>query len=209
MAKLLDETPQPRNAVVTLRSLSEGRVTHICYPSEKVQVMREDHEQAKATHEQDTLAKAKSHITTDISLHKRPCELTPEPIQEKENHREDQPLPRKQVHHILESDDDEPSMGAKAMAEITAVVTKGECQMTDTSRLSTGCAVTMQQAHSIPNPNGGQPPVGGLKPHPKAGDYDGPTHRILDTTIQFYHALLLTEISFPQSHVEIEWTKTA
>ncbi|KAI9570725.1 hypothetical protein HD554DRAFT_2169874 [Boletus coccyginus] len=100
-------------------------------------------------------------------------------------------------------------MGAKAMAEITAVVTKGECQMTDTSRLSTGGAVTMQQAHFVPNPNGGQPPVGGPKPCPKAGDYDGPTHHILDTAIQFYHALLLMEIPFPQPHVEIEWAKTA
>ncbi|KAI9453446.1 hypothetical protein HD554DRAFT_2041349 [Boletus coccyginus] len=59
MAKLLDETLQPQNAMVMLRSLSSGRVTCIRHPSEKVQAMREDYEQAKATHKQDALVTAK------------------------------------------------------------------------------------------------------------------------------------------------------
>jgi len=59
------------------------------------------------------------------------------------------------------------------------------------------------------NPDGGKPPAGGLKSRPKAGDYDRPTRRILDTAIQFYHAMLLTENPFPEPHVEVEWVKSA
>ena len=55
----------------------------------------------------------------------------------------------------------------------------------------------------------GKLPAGGPKPRPKAGDYDGPTRRILDTAIQFYHAMLLTETPFPEPHVEVEWAKSA
>ncbi|KAI9569611.1 hypothetical protein HD554DRAFT_2037977 [Boletus coccyginus] len=70
------------------------------------------------------------------SLYKRLHKLTPELIQEKKNHQEDQPLPRK---------------------------------------LSTGSTVTMQQAQFVLNSNRGQLPVGDLKSHSKAGDYDGLT----------------------------------
>jgi hypothetical protein len=65
--------------------------------------------------------------------------------------------------------------------------------------------MTMQSTQPTgPNHDGGKPPAGGLKYRPKAGDYNSPTRCILDTAIQFYHAMLPTEIPFPEPHVEVE-----
>ena len=72
-----------------------------------------------------------------------------------------------------------------------------------------GTATTLPTQSIAPNHDRGKPPAGGPKPRPKASDYDGPMRCILDTTIQFYHAILLTEIPFPEPHVEVEWAKSA
>ena len=72
-----------------------------------------------------------------------------------------------------------------------------------------GTATTLPTQSIAPNHDRGKPPAGGPKPRPKASDYDGPMRHILDTTIQFYHAILLTEIPFPEPHVEVEWAKSA
>ncbi|KAF8129556.1 hypothetical protein EV363DRAFT_1168749 [Boletus edulis] len=47
------------------------------------------------------------------------------------------------------------------------------------------------------------------KNRPKAGDYDAATRWILETAIEFYHVLLLSEDPFPESHVETDWAKGA
>ncbi|KAF8443743.1 hypothetical protein L210DRAFT_861811, partial [Boletus edulis BED1] len=44
---------------------------------------------------------------------------------------------------------------------------------------------------------------------PKASDYDPKTCLILNTTIYLYHVLLLTDNSFPEAHVELEYAKEA
>ena len=80
--------------------------------------------------------------------------------------------------------------------------------MTDTSAVG-GSATMLSTQSTAPNHDEGNPLAGGAKSRPKAGDYDGPIRRILDTAIHFYHALLLTEIPFPGLHVEVQWAKSA
>ena len=45
----------------------------------------------------------------------------------------------------------------------------------------------------------------GSKGRPKAGDYDAPTRQVLETAIELYHVLLLTETPFPTAQQEAEW----
>ncbi|KAI9457172.1 hypothetical protein HD554DRAFT_2042413 [Boletus coccyginus] len=160
----------------------------------------------------ETLLIQPSVITMDTLAWKWPHEPTPDLGQEKESHPEDQPLPRKRVYCVIKSDDDKPSVDAKVTAEIKpTVIRPGKHQVTDIPGLSVGRlrAVMPPTQSTALNHDGGKSPAGGPKPHPRAGDYNGPTCHTLDTAIEFYHAILLTEIPFPQSHVEVEWAKSA
>ncbi|KAI9463426.1 hypothetical protein HD554DRAFT_2040954 [Boletus coccyginus] len=110
------------------------------------------------------------------------------------------------------SDDDEPLVDAKAIVEIkSTVIRPSECWITDIPDLFVGRlrAVVPPIQSTTLNHNGGKSLAGGPKPHPRAGDYNDPTHHTLDTAIEFYHAILLTEIPFLQLHVEVKWTKSA
>ena len=54
---------------------------------------------------------------------------------------------------------------------------------------------------------GKKTPMGNRRP--KAADYDTATRRILNTAINLYHVLLLTDNPFPDVQVELEFAKEA
>ena len=47
----------------------------------------------------------------------------------------------------------------------------------------------------------------GSKGQPKASNYDMPIRQVLETAIELYHTLLLTETPFPNAQQEVEWAK--
>lgn len=104
-------------------------------------------------------------------------------VEDRDHHESAQVLPRKRVHCIIESDDDElPSMDGRATTEPT------------------------WQSPSGPPPPGDRG-VAGARSRPKARDLDVIKRRILNTAIEYYHADLLREIPYPQPHVELQWAK--
>lgn len=106
---------------------------------------------------------------------------------------------KKRTCHIVLSDDDDtsPKVGMTVMQDVQPVVGDRESLPAD-SKPAVGNEQHAVVSHSTP---GGEK----MKNRPKAGDYDPATRQILETAIEFYHALLLSENPFPESHVKKDW----
>lgn len=110
---------------------------------------------------------------------------------------------------VLFSDDDEMDGGSQSVLEHvqTPVKVKPEVHPADAvngNKLSSK-STTPSHVNLKLTPTGAS--RNGSKVRPKAGDYDAPNQQVLETAIELYHTLLLTETPFPTAQQEAEWAK--
>jgi hypothetical protein len=98
---------------------------------------------------------------------------------------------KKRACYIVLSDDDEPPVAKVITYEAKPAVNNEDSSLAASTKPSAGKKT----------------PTGSRRP--KAADYDIATHRILNTAINLYHVLLLTDNPFLDVQVELKFAKEA
>lgn len=118
---------------------------------------------------------------------------------------------RKRICRVVLSDlDDEPMVGKMVVQDAEVVISDRVSLLADSKPAAAEeQPVPPTKPTALSRNMTGSKQTTATKNRPKAANYDAATRRIIETAIEFYHALLLTENPFPDSHDELDWVRDA